>query len=84
VAKKDGATRGDGRIFFEPERAREQGLANPGIDGRARQGFDFFIQLLAEALGGERIKGKSDDVEAGRQQVRSRVDCKWLGSASNG
>ena len=57
---------------FEPESAREQGLAKLGMDGRGREDFDFIIQLLAEALGGKRIKGKSDDNEAGRQPVRCR------------
>jgi len=42
------------------------------MDGRARQGLDFIIQLPVEALGGKRIKGKSDDGEAGRQPVRCR------------
>ena len=80
--EQGGASRDDGRRFSNLK-VREQGFPKLGIDGRGREGFDFIIQLLAEALGGERIKGKSDDGEAGPQRSLPR-DCKWLGSAYAG
>jgi hypothetical protein len=70
--------------YFEPESAREQGLAKLGIDGRGREDFDFIIQLLAETLGGGRIKGKSDDDVSGTAAGLLPRGCQWLGSASTG